>query len=84
MGPCLIYHVGGGEGGMEYCLEQFGPAFKLPWSRLDAPELTPELAQRLIEGSRREAGDRDYSTLNRQRDAGLVAIRRAVEGIADS
>ena len=83
MGPCLIYHVGGGEGGMEYCLEQFGPAFRLPWSRLDAPELTPELAERLIEGSRRAAGDRDYSTLNRQRDAGLVAIRKAVDGIAD-
>jgi len=83
MGPCLIYHVGGGEGGMEYCLEQFGPAFKLPWSRLDAPELTPDLAQRLIDGTRRVAGDRDYSTLNRQRDAGLVAIRKAVEGMTD-
>lgn len=81
MGPCLTYHLGGGEGGMEYCLEQFGPAFKLPWSRLDAPELTPELAAQLIDGTRRQAGDRDYSTLNRQRDAGLVAIRKAVDGI---
>jgi len=76
MGPCLTYHVGGGEGGMEYCLEQFGPAFKLPWSRMEAPELTPELAKRLIEGSARLAAGRDYSTLNRQRDAGLVAIRK--------
>ena len=76
MGPCLAYHVGGGEGGMEYCLEQFGPAFKLPWSRMEAPELTPELAKRLIEGSARLAAGRDYSTLNRQRDAGLVAIRK--------
>ena len=76
MGPCLTYHVGGGEGGMEYCLEQFGPAFKLPWLRMEAPELTPELAKRLIEGSARLAAGRDYSTLNRQRDAGLVAIRK--------
>lgn len=76
MGPCLTYHVGGGEGGMEYCLEQFGPAFKLPWSRMEAPELTFELAKRLIEGSGRLAAGRDYSTLNRQRDAGLVAIRK--------
>lgn len=76
MGPCLTYHVGGGEGGMEYCLEQFGPAFKLPWSRMEAPELTPELAKRLIEGSARLAAGRDYSTLNRQRDIGLVAIRK--------
>lgn len=82
MGPCLTYHIGGGEGGMEYCLEQFGPAFKLPWSRLDAPELTSELAKLLIEGSARLAGDRDYSTLNRQRDAGLIAIRKALDELA--
>ena len=75
MGPCLTYHIGGGEGGMEYCLEQFGPTFKLPWSRMDAPELTPELAKKLIAGSARLAGDKDYSTLNRQRDKGLVAIQ---------
>jgi len=79
MGPCLTYHIGGGEGGMAYCLEQFGPALKLPWSRLEAPELTAELRHELIEGSRREAGDRDYATLNRERDRGLVAIQKALK-----
>lgn len=83
MGPCLVYHLGGGEGGMKYCLEQFGPAFKLPWSRMDAPELTPDLARRLIDGSGREAAGRDYSTLNRQRDAGLVAMKKALDGVFD-
>ena len=78
MGPCLTYHVGGGEGGMAYCLDQFGPALKLPWSRLDAPELTQKLRQQLIEGSAREAGDRDYATLNSERDKGLVAIHKAL------
>ena len=79
MGPCLIYHIGGGEGGMEYCLEQFGPALKLPWSRLEAPELTPALREQLIEGSRHEAGDRDYKALNSERDRGLVAIKNALK-----
>ena len=83
MGPCLAYHIGGGEGGMEYCLEQFGPALKLPWSRMEAPELTPELARKLIDGSLEVAGDRDYGTLNRQRDEGLVAIRKALDGVFD-
>jgi carnitine 3-dehydrogenase len=84
MGPCLIYHIGGGEGGMEYCLEQFGPALKLPWSRLEAPELTQELREQLIDGSLREAGDRDYQTLNSQRDAGLVAIQKALRASTDN
>jgi carnitine 3-dehydrogenase len=78
MGPCLIYHLGGGEGGMTYCLDQFGPALKLPWSRLEAPELSRELRAQLIEGTAREAGDRDYKALNLERDTGLVAIRQAL------
>ena len=78
MGPCLTFHIGGGEGGMEYCLEQFGPALKLPWTRLEAPELTEGLKSQLIEGSLRAAEGRDYATLNRERDAGLVAIHKAL------
>ena len=78
MGPCLIYHLGGGEGGMAYCLDQFGPSLKLPWSRLEAPELTQELREQLVEGSAREAGGRDYATLNSERDEGLVAIHKAL------
>jgi len=78
MGPCLVYHLGGGEGGMAYCLDQFGPSLKLPWSRLGAPELTQELREQLVEGSAREAGGRDYATLNSERDEGLVAIHKAL------
>ena len=78
MGPCLVYHLGGGEGGMAYCLDQFGPSLKLPWSRLEAPELTQELREQLVEGSAREAGGRDYATLNSERDEGLVAIHKAL------
>ena len=51
MGPCEIFHVGGGEGGMAYCLDQFGPALKLPWTRLVAPELTDELRNAMVDGS---------------------------------
>lgn len=82
MGPCMTFHIGGGEGGMASNLDQFGPALKLPWTRLEAPELTPELRRRMVEGCRREAGDRDYTTLNRERDLGLVAITKALKTCA--
>ena len=78
MGPCLTYHMGGGEGGMAYCLEQFGPALKYPWSRLDAPELTTELFNELVRGSDVLAGKRDCETLNRQRDEALVGINKVL------
>ena len=79
MGPCLTYHVGGGEGGMAYCLDQFGPSLKFPWTRLEAPELTQELRDRLVDGANRLAAGRDYATLNRQRDLGLIAISKALK-----
>jgi len=81
MGPCLTYHLGGGEGGMAYCLDQFGPALKLPWTRLEAPELTEELRERLIKGADRVAEGRDYTELNRERDLGLVAIVKALKAM---
>ena len=37
MGTFLIYRMAGGEAGMRHFLAQFGPALKLPWTRLEAP-----------------------------------------------
>ncbi len=37
MGTFLIYRIAGGEAGMRHFLAQFGPALKLPWTKLVAP-----------------------------------------------
>ncbi len=76
MGPCEIFHVGGGEGGMAYCLDQFGPALKLPWTRLVAPELTPELRKAMIDGCVQMTEGQDFATLSRKMNAGLVEIAK--------
>lgn len=78
MGPCMTFHVGGGEGGMAYCLDQFGPALKLPWTRLVAPELTRELRDKMVDGCDDLAAGRSYADLLEERDAGLVAILKAL------
>ena len=79
MGPMLTYHLGGGEGGMHYCLEQFGPTLKLPWSRLESPELTPELFDALVDGTAHMTEGKDYQELNRMRDELLVAVQKLVD-----
>lgn len=76
MGPCEIFHVGGGEGGMAYCLDQFGPALKLPWTRLVAPELTPELRKAMVDGCVQMTKGQDFATLSRKMNAGLVEIAK--------
>lgn len=79
MGPCMTFHVGGGEGGMAYNLDQFGPALELPWTRLIAPELTKELRDLMVDGCEEMAGEKTYESMLAERDAGLVAIARALK-----
>ena len=78
MGTCLTFHLAGGDAGMEDFMKQFGPALKLPWTRLEAPELTGELIARMAEGTRRQAGDRTVKDLERLRDDCLIAIMQAL------
>ncbi len=79
MGPGLTFHVAGGEGGMAHVLDQFGPALKWPWTRLEAPELTDDLRRRMIEGCEEEAGGRSIAELIRERDDTLIEILRTIE-----
>jgi carnitine 3-dehydrogenase len=51
MGVCLTFHLAGGETGMKHMLEQFGPALKLPWTKLKAPPLDKKLKNLMISGT---------------------------------
>ncbi|OOE59126.1 3-hydroxybutyryl-CoA dehydrogenase [Salinivibrio sp. ML323] len=74
MGTFLTFHLAGGEQGMRHMLEQFGPALKLPWTKLEAPELTDELIDKVVEGCEHQAAGRPVSELDRRRDAFLVEL----------
>jgi carnitine 3-dehydrogenase len=81
MGPCLTFHLAGGEGGMAHMLDQFGPALKEPWTRLEAPELTDALRSRMVEGCETEARTRSAAELVAERDRGLLAVLQAVRDL---
>jgi carnitine 3-dehydrogenase len=78
MGMNLIYHLAGGETGMRHMLAQFGPALKWPWTKLEAPELTETLIDRMVEGTRQQAAGRSIRELERLRDDYLVAIQQVL------
>ncbi|MDF1721269.1 MAG: 3-hydroxyacyl-CoA dehydrogenase NAD-binding domain-containing protein [Minwuia sp.] len=78
MGTFMIYRVAGGEAGMRHFMCQFGPALKLPWTKLEAPDLTDELLERIVSQSDDQAGDTSIRDLERLRDDGLVAILNAL------
>ncbi|MGP9501680.1 3-hydroxyacyl-CoA dehydrogenase NAD-binding domain-containing protein [Specibacter sp. AOP5-B1-6] len=77
-GPMLTFHLAGGQGGMAHMLDHFGPSLKSPWTRLEAPELTEKLRQDVIDGCDEEAAGRSIDELISARDAGIIAIRRAL------
>jgi carnitine 3-dehydrogenase len=74
MGTFLAFHLAGGDGGMQHMLEQFGPALKLPWTKLRAPELTTQLARRVVSGTKAQANGRSVKELERWRDDQLIRI----------
>ena len=39
---------------MKHMLEQFGPALRLPWTKLKAPPLSKKLSSRIIKGTKND------------------------------
>jgi carnitine 3-dehydrogenase len=78
MGTNLIYHLAGGESGMRHMLAQFGPCLKWPWTKLEAPELTDTLIDRMVEGTQAQAAGRSIRELERLRDDSLVAVQQVL------
>ena len=77
-GQCMAFHVACGEGGMATNLDQFGPALKWPWTRLEAPELTQDLRDKMVDGCNAIAAGRHFEELAAKRDSEIVAVTRAL------
>ena len=76
MGTFLTFHLAGGKAGMKHMLEQFGPALKLPWTKLKAPKLSKKLSSRVIIGTRNQAKGKSVEQLSKIRDEYLVKLQK--------
>jgi carnitine 3-dehydrogenase len=83
MGPILTFHLAGGAGGMAHMLDHFGAALLEPWTRLEAPPLTEELRERLVQGCLRQARGRSVAELQMMRDEFLAGLLSLTEPVAD-
>ena len=75
MGTFLTFHLAGGRAGMKHMLEQFGPALKLPWTKLKAPKLTKNLSSRIISGTKNQSKGKSVSMISNIRDEYLVELQ---------
>ena len=74
MGAFLTFHMAGGKAGMKHMLRQFGPALKLPWTKLKAPKLTKKLSSKVIKGTGQQAKGKSVALLSNIRDKYLVNL----------
>jgi len=75
MGPNLLFHLGGGPGGIRHFMEQFTGPLSTWWKDLGAiTEFSPQVKQTIIEGVLKEAGNRSIEELERERDSMLLEL----------
>ncbi|MEX3692097.1 3-hydroxyacyl-CoA dehydrogenase NAD-binding domain-containing protein [Paraburkholderia sp. BR14263] len=83
MGPTMLFHLGGGKGGIENFLDQFTGPMTAWWKSLGSPELTPNMQQAIIDGARREAAGQSVGDLTAQCERMLLDLLKLRQG-ADS
>ncbi|MDP6784369.1 MAG: 3-hydroxyacyl-CoA dehydrogenase NAD-binding domain-containing protein [Alphaproteobacteria bacterium] len=76
MGAFLTFHMAGGKAGMKHMLRQFGPALKLPWTKLKAPILSKKLSSRIIAGTKQQTKGKSVAMISNIRDEYLVNLQK--------
>ncbi len=74
MGTFLTFHLAGGEMGMKHMLDQFGPALKLPWTKLKSPNLNKKLKNKIISGTKKQSKKITITKLSNIRDSFLIDL----------
>ena len=75
MGPHLLFHLGGGQGGIQHFMEHLSGPVATWWKDLGKiTDYTPEVKQTIIEGTLQEAGNRSIEELERERDSMLLEL----------
>ena len=74
MGTFLTFHLAGGEMGMKHMLNQFGPALKLPWTKLKSPNLNKKLKNKIITGTQKQSKNLSINKLSNMRDNFLIDL----------
>ena len=78
MGPNLLWHLGGGQGGIQHFMHTLMPRMAAGWPGLGNPEFTPELQEQIVKGVLEEADGQSIDELAAERDEmlfGLIAVR---------
>src|SRR6202034_4260669 len=75
MGPTLLFHLAGGEGGIQDFMEHLSGPVATWWKDLGTiTEFSPEVKQTIVNGVLKEANGRSIAELERERDEMLLEL----------
>jgi 3-hydroxyacyl-CoA dehydrogenase len=74
MGPNLLFHLAGGQGGIHHFMEHLSGPMSTWWKDLGNPEFTPELKEKIVQGVLAEAGNQSIDELAGERDRLLLCL----------
>ena len=75
MGPNLLFHLGGGEGGIKHFMEHLSGPLATWWKDLGTlTDFSPEVKKTIVDGVLREAGDRSVERLEKERNEVLLGL----------
>ena len=77
MGPHMLFHLGGGAGGMQAFCSRYADSFNRWWDDLDEIQLDEPLANNLAAGVDAESMGKPLAELAEERDALIVAFLRS-------
>ncbi|MBW1689969.1 MAG: 3-hydroxyacyl-CoA dehydrogenase family protein [Deltaproteobacteria bacterium] len=79
MGQHLIYHLGGGEGGIEHFIDHLGPAFEQWWKNMATwTSLPPGAKDILVEGVNEELRGKSVGEMAQWRDDKLIKLLKLI------
>jgi hypothetical protein len=70
----MLFHLGGGEGGIEHFFAQFAAPMTAWWHTLGAPELTSDIRAAIIKEIREQTQSRSVQELAAYRDKILLRL----------
>ena len=75
MGPNLLFHLGGGQGGIQHFMDHLSGPVATWWKDLGGiTDFSPEIKETIIKGVLDEAGNRSIEELERERDVMLLDL----------
>jgi len=75
MGPNLLFHLGGGQAGIQHFMEHLSGPVASWWKDLGTQtEFSPQVKQTIMEGVLKEAAGRSVEELGHERDAMLLEL----------